>query len=88
MVGFHQYCIILNTANEFDRNEYGNRRLVKGPASFFLKPGEILENGVQNAIVLRSDEGLIVKAIKSHVEDVASDDEEETPLDTRKVSIL
>lgn len=40
----------------------GGRELRVGPKTFFLNPGEKLENGVQNARVLAADESLLLRA--------------------------
>jgi major vault protein len=38
--------------------------MVKGEKSFFLKPGEDLENGIQDMYVLGDDEGLVLRALE------------------------
>ena len=38
--------------------------MVKGEKSFFLKPGEDLEDGIQDMYVLADDEGLVLKALE------------------------
>lgn len=42
--------------------QLGQKKLIKGEKSFFLRPGEKLEKGTQNVYVLGEDEGLILKA--------------------------
>jgi len=42
--------------------ELGKRELRKGPASFFLRPGERLEQGIQNVHVLGAEEALLLRA--------------------------
>ena len=63
-----QYCVVLNPADENGKPRWGERKLVKGEASFFLKPGERLENNIQNIIVLGEDETLLLKAKEGFVE--------------------
>jgi len=63
-----QYCIIVNPVDESGKPSWGERKLVKGEATFFLKPGERLENNIQNIIVLGEDETLLLKAKESFVE--------------------
>ncbi len=36
-----------------------------GEKSFFLQPGEKLENGIQDVYILGEDEGLILKCIEA-----------------------
>jgi major vault protein len=36
-----------------------------GEKSFFLQPGEKLENGIQDVYILGEDEGVILKCIES-----------------------
>eukprot|EP01005_Ploeotia_sp_CARIB1_P000723 NODE_19_length_2774_cov_108.968644_g18_i0.p1 GENE.NODE_19_length_2774_cov_108.968644_g18_i0~~NODE_19_length_2774_cov_108.968644_g18_i0.p1 ORF type:complete len:859 (-),score=229.78 NODE_19_length_2774_cov_108.968644_g18_i0:196-2703(-) len=40
----------------------GHREIRKGEASFFLHPGERLEGGIQNVIVLTAEEALLLRA--------------------------
>ena len=44
------------------RPQMGRRELVTGPASFFLAPGEALENGTEAVHILGGNQGLILKA--------------------------
>jgi len=64
-----QYCVILNPVGENGTNQLGGKKLVKGECSFFLQPGEELEAGIQDVYVLGEDEGLILKAIESCVDE-------------------
>ncbi|CAB4056485.1 MVP [Lepeophtheirus salmonis] len=41
----------------------GHRKIVKGEISFFLKPGEILEDGVKEVYILGEDEGIVLKSL-------------------------
>lgn len=40
--------------------------MVKGEKSFFLQPGEELENGIQDVYVLGDDEGLVLRALEKY----------------------
>jgi major vault protein len=60
-----QYCIILDPVGPDGKPQLGQRKLVKGEKSFFLRPGEQLEKGIQNVYVLGEDEGLILKAVET-----------------------
>lgn len=56
-----QFCVVLNPV-ENGKQCFGKRQLRKGQTSFFLQPGEELENGIQNAYLLEYDEALILSA--------------------------
>jgi len=43
-------------------NQFGRRILRKGEVSFFLRPGERLESGIQNVYILGSEEALLLRA--------------------------
>lgn len=57
-----QYCVILDPVGEDGKPQLGQKRLIKGEKSFFLHPGEKLENGIQDIYIMGEDEGLILKA--------------------------
>lgn len=57
-----QYCVILDPIGSDGKPQLGQKKLVKGERSFFLRPGEKLEKGIQNVYVLGEDEGLILKS--------------------------
>jgi major vault protein len=58
-----QYCVILDPWNEETKKPtLGGRKLVTGETSFFLRPGERLEAGLQKVHVLESDEALLLRA--------------------------
>ncbi|CAK8689709.1 unnamed protein product [Clavelina lepadiformis] len=60
-----QYCVILNPVGTNGKNQLGKRKLVKGESSFFIRPGEKLERGIQDVYILGEDEGLILKAVEA-----------------------
>ncbi len=58
-----QYCIILDPFGEDNHNKYGQRVLIKGESSFFLKPGEkLLNNKICDMNILGEDEALLLLA--------------------------
>ncbi|OWY97339.1 Major vault protein, partial [Phytophthora megakarya] len=63
-----QYCIVVDpVVNGVQRR--GTRELRKGEATFFLQPGEQLENGrVEDICVLADDEAVLLQAVESFVE--------------------
>jgi len=57
-----QYCVVVDPVDDHGRNQLGKRELRIGEGSFFLRPGERLENGIQNVHVLEDDEALLLSA--------------------------
>lgn len=62
-----EYCVVLDPCDQLGKPQLGQRKLVTGPVSFFLRPGERLEegalgSGVQALYVLGENEGLILRA--------------------------
>ncbi|GAB1602127.1 major vault protein-like [Argonauta hians] len=57
-----QYCIIENPYGDTAKPQLGKRNLVKGPTSFFLLPGELIPDGIQNNYVLHEGQALICSA--------------------------
>jgi len=58
-----QFCVIVDPiGNDTSRNQFGRRILRKGEISFFLRPGERLESGIQNVYILGSEEALLLRA--------------------------
>ncbi|XP_015912405.1 major vault protein isoform X2 [Parasteatoda tepidariorum] len=73
-----QYCVILDPIGEDGKPQLGKKKLVKGEKSFFMKPGERLESGIQDVHVLSENEGLVLKAREAFL------DNSETPAINRK----
>eukprot|EP01130_Rhizamoeba_saxonica_P000505 TRINITY_DN104_c0_g1_i10.p1 TRINITY_DN104_c0_g1~~TRINITY_DN104_c0_g1_i10.p1 ORF type:complete len:831 (+),score=294.27 TRINITY_DN104_c0_g1_i10:62-2554(+) len=62
-----QYCVVLDYVNEkTGKPVLGGRQLRVGERSFFLKPGERLENGIQAVHVLDSEEALLLRAREAY----------------------
>jgi major vault protein len=58
-----QYCVILDPVDhKTGKPRLGTRELRRGEQSFFLRPGERLEAGIQNVHVLDSEEALLLRA--------------------------
>ncbi|KAF5218546.1 hypothetical protein C3747_283g12 [Trypanosoma cruzi] len=69
IVGQQQYCILLRTVQDGVVHD-GKRKLLKGPCSFFLKPGESLQdNEVKDAYLIGDHEALLVEAVSSFAEE-------------------
>nr|XP_054749262.1 major vault protein [Lytechinus pictus]XP_054749263.1 major vault protein [Lytechinus pictus] len=60
-----QYCVIVDPVGADGKPQLGQKRLIKGEVSFFLQPGETLEQGIQSVFILGEDEGLILRAQES-----------------------
>ena len=69
-----QYCTIVNPLGEDGKPQLGHRFLVKGEKSFFLRPGEQLEDGIQEVYVLGEDEGLVLRALEGFNDEYAKTD--------------
>merc|ERR1712072_81054 len=59
-----QYCVILDPYVDGEQ-KLGTKKVVKGEVSFFLLPGETLENGVEEVYVLAEDEALLLQSVES-----------------------
>lgn len=58
-----QFCYVLNPVDKDGKQQLGKKELREGPVSFFLKPGERLDGGIQNCYLLQNDEAIILAAI-------------------------
>ncbi|CAF0830342.1 unnamed protein product [Rotaria sordida] len=65
-----QYCVILDPVAD-GKPQLGKKKLVVGEKSFFLQPGEKLENGIQDVFILGEDEGVILKCIEAFKDEQA-----------------
>jgi len=64
-----QYAVVLDPVDaKSGRPQFGKRELRKGDLSFFLRPGERLEAGIQSVHVLDSDEALLLRARDTFVD--------------------
>ncbi len=61
-LGDREWCIVVNPIDEEGKPQLGMREVRQGRLSFFLHPGESLENGIQNIYVLGEQEALLLKA--------------------------
>ena len=62
------FCYILNPVDADGNNQLGKKILVRGPCSFFLKPGEVLDGGIQSIHCLQEDEALLLRALEDHTD--------------------
>ena len=61
--------MVLDPVGDDGKPQLGQKKLIKGERSFFLRPGERFEKGTQNVFVLGEDEGLILKANEAFTDD-------------------
>jgi len=57
-----QWCTVVNPIDELGKPQLGLREVRQGRTSFFLHPGESLENGIQKVYVLDEQEPLLLRA--------------------------
>jgi len=57
-----QYCVVVDPVGPNGKPQLGQKQLRPGEAKFFLRPGESLENGIQNVHVLAEEEALLLRA--------------------------
>jgi len=77
-----QYCVVCDPIGSDGKPQLGRRELRKGPASFFLQPGESLEHGCSQAVpVLGEDEALLLRACEAYVDVVNGEEVKRAPGD-------
>jgi major vault protein len=64
-----QYCVVLDPIDETGKQHFGQKVVRKGEASFFLRPGEKLESGIQAIHVLSDEEALLLRAKEEYAAD-------------------
>lgn len=62
-----EHCYLLNPRRG-NFNEMGKKILIRGPKSFFLQPGEVLEAGIKKNYLLADDEALLLTALEDFTE--------------------
>uniref|UniRef100_A0A7N6AQ07 Major vault protein n=1 Tax=Anabas testudineus TaxID=64144 RepID=A0A7N6AQ07_ANATE len=79
-----QYCVIMDPVGADGKPQLGQKRVVKGERSFFLQPGECLEQGIQDVYVLSEEEGLVLRAVEAFNDtEGEEEEEEEEPMEER-----
>jgi len=63
------FCVIKDPVDETGIPKLGYSKLVKGPCSFFLKPGESLSGNVSNSIILSEGDALQLSATEEFIDD-------------------
>ncbi|TSK77109.1 Major vault protein [Bagarius yarrelli] len=72
-----EYCVILDPVGPDGKPQLGQKKVVKGECSFFLRPGERLENGIQDVFVLSEEEGLVLRAVEAFIDTEALEQDQE-----------
>uniref|UniRef100_A0AAY4C1P6 Major vault protein n=1 Tax=Denticeps clupeoides TaxID=299321 RepID=A0AAY4C1P6_9TELE len=72
-----QYCVVLDPVGQDGKPQLGQKRVVKGERSFFLQPGEHLENGIQDVYILSEEEGLVLRAVEAFADTEQVDEDED-----------
>ncbi|CDQ70926.1 unnamed protein product [Oncorhynchus mykiss] len=72
-----QYCVILDPVGPDGKPQLGQKRVCKGERSFFLQPGEHLEEGTQDVYILSEEEGLVLRAVEAFKDTQEQEEEEE-----------
>ncbi|XP_007424389.1 major vault protein [Python bivittatus] len=71
-----QYCVICDPVGLIDgKPQLGQKKVMKGEISFFLQPGEWLEDGIQDIYVLSEEDGLLLRALRP-LEDKSEDNKD------------
>jgi len=68
-----QWCVVCDPWVG-GKQQLGKRVLREGEVSFFLQPGERLENGIQNVYILGEDEALLLRAKEAFADELAKTD--------------
>ncbi|KAJ6653405.1 hypothetical protein lerEdw1_009306, partial [Lerista edwardsae] len=72
-----QYCVVCDPVGADGKPQLGKKKKIKGETSFFLQPGEWLEQGIQDIYILSEEEGLLLRALRV-LDDLDEDGEEVT----------
>lgn len=71
-----QYCVVLNPVNlETNEQRFGGREVRVGECSFFLRPHEELENGIEPIYILSEDEALLLSALETFEDTMVKGDD-------------
>lgn len=63
-----QFCIVNDPIGADGLPARGEKKLIRGPAMFFLQPGETLSNGIQSIPILAADEAFLLNAREEFVD--------------------
>ncbi|KAI0989434.1 hypothetical protein GJ496_006892 [Pomphorhynchus laevis] len=57
------YCTVLNPVDGSGKCQIGMKKIIRGPCSFFLNPGEKLDGGIKDVHQLTENDGLILRCV-------------------------
>lgn len=57
------YCMILNPVDALGKCRIGTKKVIRGPQSFFLHPGEELDDNVMDIYQLTVNDGLVLRCV-------------------------
>lgn len=64
-----QQCVLCDPWNDSNNsNDLGKKTIKVGEDAFFLKPGEYLEEGIQDVMVLSEEDSLLIKATQHYTD--------------------
>ncbi|XP_062919134.1 major vault protein isoform X1 [Mobula hypostoma] len=63
-LGSRQYCVVLDPVGIDGKPQLGQKLVVKGEKSFFLRPGEQLEDGIRDTYILSEEQGLVLRTVE------------------------
>lgn len=63
-----EWCIVVDPIDDSGKPQFGMQEVRQGRTSFFLHPGESLENGIQKVYVLGERESLLLRAKEAFTE--------------------
>lgn len=67
VLGANNYCVIIDPVDAKGRQQLGRKEVRRGERTFFLQPGERLEdNKVKNVYVLTPEEALLLRALEEY----------------------
>jgi len=69
-----QFAVILNPIGNDGKNQKGSKKLMQGEKSFFLQPGEELEKGIENIMILNENEAVLLQAKESFKDSLYNED--------------
>jgi len=64
----NDYCIVKDPVDETGIPKLGYQKLVRGPCSFFLKPGESLSGNIRHSTILGNEDALLLTAAEEFID--------------------
>lgn len=67
IISKNQFACVLNVCGSDGNAQLGKREVRVGHCTFFLKPGEVLENGIESSYILQENEAVLLQALNEHL---------------------